>query len=240
LHGWWRRRLQRTRNVHDLPSTGCPPGTTAGASAAALVAEETPALSLDGRYVAYTAAQSDRAQVFLRDYLRRCCRSLPAAYKSGLSGSRWHSREQRKPRAFLERRRTLCRLQLRRDESRENAPPGRQVYLLDTCAGAGDSCKPATHLNLHRFETEPWSEPKAFCLPSALRGASSRFWPSLRAIPRILVSEDARERPEQRPPPGVHTRYLSWCRPTALRRRLGFRFSRAMGRDTAPSLPVRL
>jgi hypothetical protein len=28
----------------------------------------------------------------------------------------------------------------------ENSPPGRQVYLLDTCAGARDSCKPATHL----------------------------------------------------------------------------------------------
>ena len=28
----------------------------------------------------------------------------------------------------------------------ENSPPGRQVYLLDTCAGAGDSCKPSTHL----------------------------------------------------------------------------------------------
>jgi len=49
------------------PSSGCPPGTAASASAAALVAEETPALSLDGRYVAYTAVQDDRAQVFLRD-----------------------------------------------------------------------------------------------------------------------------------------------------------------------------
>jgi hypothetical protein len=28
----------------------------------------------------------------------------------------------------------------------ENAPPGRQVYLLDTCAGAGDTCKPSTQL----------------------------------------------------------------------------------------------
>src|SRR2546422_11133677 len=28
----------------------------------------------------------------------------------------------------------------------ENAAPGRQVYLLDTCAGAVDSCKPSTHL----------------------------------------------------------------------------------------------
>src|SRR5439155_666223 len=49
------------------PSSGCPPGTPASVSAAALVAEETPALSLDGRYVAYTAVQNDHAQVFLRD-----------------------------------------------------------------------------------------------------------------------------------------------------------------------------
>jgi hypothetical protein len=28
----------------------------------------------------------------------------------------------------------------------ENAPPGRQVYLRDTCAGAANSCKPATQL----------------------------------------------------------------------------------------------
>jgi hypothetical protein len=28
----------------------------------------------------------------------------------------------------------------------ENVPSGRQVYLRDTCAGAGDSCKPSTHL----------------------------------------------------------------------------------------------
>jgi len=28
----------------------------------------------------------------------------------------------------------------------DNAPPGRQIYLRDTCAGAGESCKPTTHL----------------------------------------------------------------------------------------------
>jgi hypothetical protein len=28
----------------------------------------------------------------------------------------------------------------------ENAPPGRQVYLLDTCTGAGESCKPSMQL----------------------------------------------------------------------------------------------
>src|SRR5207237_4595914 len=49
------------------PSIGCPPGTPASVPAAALVAEETPALSLDGRFVAYTAIQNDHAQVFLQD-----------------------------------------------------------------------------------------------------------------------------------------------------------------------------
>src|SRR5260370_7932060 len=28
----------------------------------------------------------------------------------------------------------------------ENAPPGRQIYLRDTCAGADESCKPSTQL----------------------------------------------------------------------------------------------
>jgi len=28
----------------------------------------------------------------------------------------------------------------------ENPPPGRQIYLRDTCVGAGDSCKPVTRL----------------------------------------------------------------------------------------------
>src|SRR5207244_244163 len=28
----------------------------------------------------------------------------------------------------------------------ENAPPGRQIYLRDTCAGAADACKPSTIL----------------------------------------------------------------------------------------------
>src|SRR5260370_7307399 len=28
----------------------------------------------------------------------------------------------------------------------ENAPLGRQIYVRDTCAGAGESCKPSTQL----------------------------------------------------------------------------------------------
>src|SRR5256885_17116656 len=49
------------------PSSGCPPGTAAATAATAQAAEETPALRLDGRYVAYTPVENDRGQVFLRD-----------------------------------------------------------------------------------------------------------------------------------------------------------------------------
>src|SRR6266567_6083112 len=35
------------------------------------------------------------------------------------------------------------------------------------------------------IRTEPSWEQKAFCLPSVLQAALSRFWPSLRAIPQI-------------------------------------------------------
>ncbi len=55
----------------------------------------------------------------------------------------------------------------------ENAPPGRQVYLLDTCAGARDSCKPATHL----ISTDP---------NGALVGAES-ILPSVSSSGRLVA-----------------------------------------------------
>src|SRR4029077_13741074 len=49
-----------------LPFSITPAGTSM-TSTAQTVAEETPAVSIDGRYVAYTATQTDHAQVFVRD-----------------------------------------------------------------------------------------------------------------------------------------------------------------------------
>jgi hypothetical protein len=128
------------------PSTGCPPGTTAGASAAALVAEETPALSLDGRYVAYTAAQSDRAQVFLRDTCEgaaAACQPRTSLVSAAADGTPANN-ESHAPSLSADGR--YVAFSSAATNLVENAPPGRQIYLLDTCAGAGDSCKPATHL----------------------------------------------------------------------------------------------
>ncbi len=128
------------------PSTGCPPGTTAGAAAAALVAEETPALSLDGRYVAYTAVQNDRAQVFLRDTCEGAAAGcqihttlLSAAADGTPANNESHAPSMNSDGRYVAFSSAATNLV-------EYAPPGRQVYLLDTCAGAGDSCKPSTHL----------------------------------------------------------------------------------------------
>ena len=128
------------------PSIGCPPGTPASVPAAALVAEETPALSLDGRYVAYTAVQNDHAQVFLRDTCEgaaSACQSHTTLLSTAADGTAAND-DSRTPSMSADGR--YVAFSSVATNLVENAPPGRQIYLLDTCAGAGDSCKPSTHL----------------------------------------------------------------------------------------------
>ena len=128
------------------PASGCPPGTPMSASAAALVAEETPALSLDGRYVAYTAVQDDRAQIFLRDTCEGAassCQPRTTLLSMSADGTPAND-ESHAPSMSADGR--FVAFSSAATNLVENAPPGRQIYLLDTCAGAGDSCKPSTHL----------------------------------------------------------------------------------------------
>jgi hypothetical protein len=128
------------------PSSGCPPGTPMSASAMALVAEETPAVSLDGRYVAYTAVQDDRAQVFLRDTcegVASVCQPRTTLLSAAADGTPAND-ESHTPSMSADGR--YVAFSSAATNLMENAPPGRQIYLLDTCAGAGDSCKPSTHL----------------------------------------------------------------------------------------------
>ncbi len=133
-------------NFTICPSSGCPPGTTAGASATALVAEETPALSLDGRYVAYTAAQNDRAQVFLRDTCEGAaagCQPRTTLLSAATDGSAANE-ESRAPSMSADGR--YVAFSSAATNLVENAPPGRQIYLRDTCAGAREACKPSTQV----------------------------------------------------------------------------------------------
>jgi Tol biopolymer transport system component len=116
------------------------------ASTAALVAEETPALSLEGRYVAYTAVQDDRAQVFLRDTCEGAasgCQPRTTLLSAAADGTPANE-ESHTPSMSADGR--YVAFSSAATNLVENAPPGRQVYLLDTCAGAGDSCKTSTHV----------------------------------------------------------------------------------------------
>jgi len=116
------------------------------ATATALVAEETPALSLDGRYVAYTAVQNNRAQVFLRDTCEGAaagCQQHTTLLSATADGTAAND-ESHAPSMSSDGR--YVAFSSAATNLVENAPTGRQVYLLDTCAGAGDSCKPSTHL----------------------------------------------------------------------------------------------
>jgi len=111
-----------------------------------MVAEETPALSLDGRYVAYTALQNDRAQIFLRDTCEGApvnCQPRTTLLSAAADGTPAND-ESHAPSMSSDGR--YVGFSSAATNLAENVPPGRQVYLLDTCAGAGDSCKPSTHL----------------------------------------------------------------------------------------------
>ncbi len=120
-----------------VQSSACPVAAQAGArsEATAAVPEETPAVSLDGRYVAYTAMHNEHSQVFCQPRTTLLSATIDGDPASADSHSPSMSSDGRYV-AFSSAASNLVEIAL----------PGRQVYLRDTCAGAADSCKPATVL----------------------------------------------------------------------------------------------
>ncbi|HUC55511.1 MAG TPA: IPT/TIG domain-containing protein [Candidatus Cybelea sp.] len=131
-----------------IQTAACPVAAKAPASslASTAVAEETPAVSLDGRYVAYTAVEEGHAQILLRDTCEGAASGclarttlLSAAADGSPADDESHAPSMSSDGRFVAFSSAASNLV-------ENSPPGRQVYLRDTCAGAGDSCKAATQL----------------------------------------------------------------------------------------------
>ena len=127
--------------------TSCAPAGAANrAIAADVIAEEAPAVSLDGRFVAYTAAQDDRAHILLRDTCQGAsgnCQPRTTILSVATDGTPANG-ENHTPSMSSDGR--YVAFSSAATNLVENAPQGRQVYLRDTCAGAADSCKPATQL----------------------------------------------------------------------------------------------
>jgi hypothetical protein len=110
------------------------------------VLEETPTVSGDGRYVAYTGSENDHTQIFVRD----TCEGAPDGCKpqttvismpsdgsaaNGDSNSPSMSANGRYV-AFSSAATNLV----------DGAPAGRQIYLRDTCSSANGTCAPSTVL----------------------------------------------------------------------------------------------
>jgi hypothetical protein len=130
---------------NGLPFTITPAGTTA-MSTSRTVAEETPAVSMDGRYVAYTASQGDHTQVFVRDTCEGAASGCPPRtllVSAGPDGTPGND-DSRSPSMSADGRYIAF-------SSSANlvagTTSGRQVYLRDTCVGVSSpSCTPSTQL----------------------------------------------------------------------------------------------
>jgi Tol biopolymer transport system component len=115
-------------------------------SAAAVVAEETPAVSLDGRFVAYTGQQGTHSQVFLRDTCEGApsgctpqTTTLSAAHDQAEGNGDSHSPSISSDGRYVAFSSAATNLV-------SETPGGKQIFLRDTCYGAGASCKPQTQL----------------------------------------------------------------------------------------------
>ncbi len=130
---------------NGAPFTVDPPPAAATASAHSAL-EETPALSHDGRFVAYAAMQNDHAQIFLRDTclgVSADCKpasSLLSATPEGLAGDA----DSHAPSMSSDGR--LVAFSSAAANLLSSATPGRQIYLRDTCLGADAACKPSLQL----------------------------------------------------------------------------------------------
>jgi WD40-like Beta Propeller Repeat len=117
-----------------------------GGGAPAAIAEETPAISQDGRYVVYGSQQGQINQILLKDTcvgISSGCSvntRVASVAADGTSGNADSHNAVVTPDgryvAFSSAATNLV----------EGAPAGRQVYVHDTCIGAENSCKPATTL----------------------------------------------------------------------------------------------
>jgi WD40-like Beta Propeller Repeat len=126
-------------------------GNNANATASQLE-EETPAVSLDGRYVAYAASQSGHAQIFARDTCQGAdtsCQPRTILVSSALDGTApgddSHSPSMSSDGRYVAFSSAAANLVA---ETGASITPGasRQIYLRDTCFGVSGSCSPSTQL----------------------------------------------------------------------------------------------
>jgi hypothetical protein len=127
-------------------ATPCPAGSTSPAAAVRSAAEETPAVSADARFVAYTATQNEHAQIFVRDTCQGAtgaCQGRTLLVSAATDGAEGND-DSGSPSMTAGGR--YIAFSSAATNLLAEAPPGRQVYLRDTCLSAQAPCSPSTQL----------------------------------------------------------------------------------------------
>jgi len=127
-------------------SNFCPAPAMASQASSAIITEETPAVSLDGRFVAYAGQQGAHTQIFLRDTCEGAAKDckpqttvLSAAQDNTEGNGDSHSPSITSDGRYVAFSSAATNLVA-------NTPSGKQIFLRDTCNGADASCKPQTQL----------------------------------------------------------------------------------------------
>jgi WD40-like Beta Propeller Repeat len=110
------------------------------------VVEETPSVSADGRYVAYSASDGQHTQIFVRDTCEGVasgCKAQTTLVSTASDGSAAND-DSSSPSISANGR--YVAFSSAATNLVENAPAGHQIYLRDTCAGAEGSCTPSTQI----------------------------------------------------------------------------------------------
>lgn len=123
-------------------------GTSSTHGAAVTVLEETPAVSADGRYVAYSASQNDHSQIFLRDTCEGAALGCkPQTTVISATADNTPGNDDSSAPSMSADGRYVAFSSAATNLAADSAS-GRQIYLRDTCTGAGaeSKCVPSTQI----------------------------------------------------------------------------------------------
>src|SRR6266851_4081988 len=112
-----------------IAATSCPTGAARPAAAVQSVGEETPAVSTDGRFVAFTATQEEHAQIFVRDTCQgatAACQARTLLISAATDGAAGND-DSRSPSMSTDGR--YIAFSSAATNLLAEAPPGHQIYL---------------------------------------------------------------------------------------------------------------
>jgi hypothetical protein len=110
------------------------------------IAEETPAVSQDGRFVAYASLQNGISQILLRDTCVGATTECTASTQTASVNNEGTVANAESHNAVMTSDGRYIAFSSAATNLVTNAPAGRQVYLRDTCQGAANTCKASTSL----------------------------------------------------------------------------------------------